>query len=126
MTYSDYLKEQCAGLSPYAAGREREKLLALGLRLLGQQFSIKFKEPLQIDANGEFSLVCETDIVGMLPFYGVAFVALLNKHNPRTGILPTKHMDPANNWCRINHFDVERMLNEDLKDLEQHNEGQPC
>ena len=50
--------------------------------------------------------------------YGVTFAALLCKHNPRTGIYPTKHMDPKNGWCRIHHFDVECMLNEGLPDTQ--------
>ena len=117
MTYSEYIEVECKGMSPWAAGREREKLLALGIRLLGHQFFIQFKEPLYMDSRGEFSLVCETGIVGKHQVYGIAFVTLPNKHSPRTGVYPTKYMSSSNNWCHIGHFDVERMLNEALKDL---------
>ena len=114
MTFSDTIQQECKGLAPFQAGNHREQMLAAGLRQLAPLHGIRFREPLQIDSNGEFSLVCATDIVGASPVYGESFVALLNKHNPRTGILPTKYMDPRNSWCRINHFDVERMLNEGL------------
>ena len=114
MTFSEDIQNQCKGLAPFQAGYKRETLLAAGLRTLASRFGLRFREPLYIDTNGEFSLVCCSDIVGKAPCYGQPFVDLLNKHNPRTGVYPTKYMDPSNNWCRINHFDVERMLNEGL------------
>lgn len=114
MTFSDTIQQECKGLTPWEVGRHRENMLAGGLRELAMLHGIRFREPLYIDGNGEFSLVCCSDIVGKAPCYGQPFVALLNKHNPRTGIYPTKYMDPRNNWCRINHFDVECMLNEGL------------
>jgi len=122
MTYSDTIQEECKGLSPYHAGMHREKMLACGLRMLALYHGIRFREPLQIDSNGEFALVAMLNHEEVYtPWasvqcgpYGETFVALLNKHNPRTGIRPTKYMHAKDGWCRINHFDVERMLNEGL------------
>lgn len=119
MSTSELIAIETKGMSPWEAGRKRELMLAAGLRQLAIIHGITFREPLQIDAAGEFSLVValpgergmKSDPCGE---YGETFVALLNRHNPRTGIFPTKHMDPRNGWCRINHFDVERMLNEGL------------
>lgn len=122
MNFSELIAQETKGMTQWEAGRKREQLLASGLRTLGAKHGIRFREPLQIDTNGEFSLVVllnpedeHTPSASVqCGSYGVSFVALLNKHNPRTGIRPTKHMDPRNGWCRINHFDVERMLNEGL------------
>lgn len=120
MTFSDTIQQECKGLSPYHAGKHREQMLAGGLRQLALYHGIKFREPLQIDSNGEFSLVAEhpTAERGFMGDpcgeYGERFAALLSKHNPRTGIMPTKHLHSKDGWCRINHFDVERMLNEGL------------
>lgn len=110
MNFSELIAQETKGMTPWETGQKREQLLASGLRTLGAKFGLLFREPLYIDTNGEFSLVVDHDVRG----YGQPFVDLLNKHNPRTGIKPTKYMDPRNNWCRINHFDVERMLNEAL------------
>jgi hypothetical protein len=110
MNMTEIIAHETKGMTPWEAGRMRESMLATGLRTLGAKHGLLFREPLQIDSNGEFSLAVDHDVHG----YGQPFVDLLNRHNPRTGILPTKHMDPRNGWCRINHFDVERMLNEGL------------
>jgi hypothetical protein len=122
VTFSEDIQNQCKGFTPLETSRMRESMLATGLRILGAKHGLLFREPLQIDSNGEFSLVAAGADDGPYPSwgsqpcgtYGASFVALLNKHNPRTGMLPTKYMDPSNGWCRINHFDVERMLNEGL------------
>ncbi len=110
MTFSEIIAKETKGMNPWETGQKREQLLASGLRTLGAKFGLLFREPLYIDSNGEFSLVVDHDVRS----YGQPFVDLLNKHNPRTGVRPTKYMDPRNGWCRINHFDVERMLNEGL------------
>lgn len=85
----------------------REKALADGLRALATKYGFDFKEPLQITSNGEFVLSLAYNAR-----YGEAFVLLLNKHRPRTGMHPTKFIDPSNSWCMMNHFDVARMLDE--------------
>lgn len=91
--------------TPWEQGHNREVALADGLRKLAATFGLQFKEPLHIDSRGEFNLFL---VDGQR--YGDAFVALLNQHSPRTGYAPTKYMDPANSWCIMNHFDVQRML----------------
>lgn len=98
---------------PY--GNQREACLVQSLIALGEAFDLRFKQPLYIDSNGEFSLVVlHPD--GRRPEmgcgrYGEEFVKLLNKHRPRTGVTPgTQSAD--NGWCRINHFDAERMVQE--------------
>ncbi len=78
--------------------------LADGLRALATAHGVTFREPLQIDARGEFALIVERT------GYGEKLAALLSRHNARTGIRPGAMLDALNGWCAMNHFDVERML----------------
>lgn len=119
MSTTELIADLTKGMTPWEAGRKRESMLAAGLRQLAIKHGIKFREPLQIDSNGEFSLVAALPGERGMPSdpcgeYGESFVALLNKHGPRTGIMHTKFMHDKDGWCRIGHFDVESMLNEGL------------
>lgn len=91
---------------PLQQGGLREAALADGLRKLATKYGFTFKEPLHINTLGEFNLFL---VQGT---YGEEFVALLNKHSPRTGLYPTKFIDPSNSWCMMGHFDVALMLDE--------------
>lgn len=91
---------------PVQQAEARGQALKEGLRRLADKFGLVFEENLNIDSRGEIKLF----LFGGT--YGPEFVKLLNKHNPRTGIYPTKFIDPSNNWCMMNHFDVARMLEE--------------
>ncbi len=101
-------------LSPLAEGDRREIALAEGLRRLAAANGIKFREPLQIDSNGEFSLA----VVGSDPQhpnacgkFGETIAALLNESGgARCGILPTKYHSAENGWCRLNHFAAQSIL----------------
>ncbi len=101
-------------LSPVAHGNNRETHLAEALRAVAAKTGVTLREPLRIDSNGEFSIVAvptePTNIPGAAGRYSDEFVALLNRHNPRCGVLPTAHLLPENGWCRMNHFDVERLV----------------
>lgn len=92
-------------LTPVAHGNRREKALCAAIVLVAADFGVQLKPPSCIDARGEISVVTETGN------YGEAFSALLNTHcRPRTGILPTAIMKEWDSWCRVNHFDVERLV----------------
>lgn len=93
--------------APVQQADAREQALADGLRRLATKFGLTFQEPLHIDSRGEFNLFLETGAR-----YGETFVLLLNKHSPRTGVAPTKFIDPLNSWCMMSHFNVARMLDE--------------
>ena len=92
--------------SPLDIGRKREARLAQGLRDLGTEHNIQFAEPLQIDSRGEFKLVVDA------PGFGPELVDLINAHRPRTGAqaMDPGYLLPTSTWCRMNHFDVEKML----------------
>jgi hypothetical protein len=91
---------------PVQQADARGTALKEGLRRLATKFGFVFQERLHINSRGEIDLFLFSGS------FGEEFVKLLNKHNPRTGIYPTKFMDPSNSWCMMNHFDVARMLEE--------------
>lgn len=92
---------------PVQQADARGQALKEGLVRLADKYGFKFHANLYINSRGEIDLFLEKGYT-----YGPEFVKLLNKHNPRTGIHPTKFMDPSNSWCMMNHFDVARMLEE--------------
>lgn len=102
-------------MNPLEQSRQREAKLVQGLRQLATKYGTTFREPLQIDSRGEFSLVISnrtthdgaTDPTGQ---YGEPLAELLSQFNPRTGTALTRFLLPENGWCYMHHFDVERML----------------
>jgi hypothetical protein len=119
-TYAKRMKDHdkmMAKLSPVLAGDYRAHHLADGLRELAKKHGIKFREPLHIDTNGEFHLTVSNGTAHDGPNDGCGkygtLLPILNRHNPRTGIRSTSNMGDSG-WCMMNHFDVERMLNDNL------------
>lgn len=106
MSHNNYDHSAFAG-SPVQRADARQQALMAGLHRLATKYGFAWKSSLYINSRGEIDLFLEDG-----QKYGPEFVLLLNKHNPRTGINPTKYMDPSNNWCMMNHFDVTRMLEE--------------
>lgn len=109
--YDKILKNpEFEGIHP---SRKRELILADGLRTLAKNNNIQLKEPLQIDSLGEFSIVVEPEkgaYTNSCGKFGDTFAKTISQYEPRTGVIPTKHLDGLNGWCRINHFSVEKML----------------
>lgn len=101
-------------ITPLPHSRERESLLSKGLVLMGQICGIHLKEPLQIDANGEFSVVAKdpnSNLPGFAGQFGSEFAHWLSQINTRTGVSASKReVLPENGWCNINHFEVEKLL----------------
>jgi len=92
-------------MTPVARGDAREKLLALGLSEIicfyGKEVD---KKILGIDARGEMPCVVKGK-------YGDDMAAFISRFPRRTGISPCDgRVLPCNNWCRLNHFDVEKMI----------------
>lgn len=109
---SKYSHEAFLPLAGWHAGQAREKELVEGLKRLAKAHGKTFKGLYGIDARGEISIIVDNGGNFGCGEYGDDLAALLSRHNPRTGIYPTKHMDARNGWCHMNHFDVARMLEE--------------
>jgi len=97
----------------FAASQIREQALIDGLHAIAADCKIKLK-PTHIDSNGEFAVNAESekgpfsDVCGP---YGEAFASWLSRVPRRTGIsASTSPVLPENGWCRINHFDAERLV----------------
>ena len=94
------------GLFPLQESQRREDALREGLRSLAASEGIEFEGGLHIDSNGDFNLV-----VSNHRGFGPRIAALLNlSGGARTGIFPTRHLLPTNNWCRLNHFAAQSIL----------------
>lgn len=104
--------------------RAREKHIAQALREIASEHGVRLQEPVQIDSNGEFSVVAmppdgrDPNVHGC-GRYGEAFAAVLTAHNARTGVRPGAILDPQNGWCRINHFDAERLVGQCVLEAER-------
>lgn len=100
--------------SSFDHARERETILASGLRALATRCGITLKEPLQIDSNGEFFVSVVSPHAGhpsACGHFGVEFAAAISHVPRRYGIQSTDvPAEPSNGWTRINHFDVEKLI----------------
>jgi hypothetical protein len=96
-------------LNPVDLSRAREAALIEGLQALADAYG-KTLMPPSIDGRGDMSFTLSPPNGG--PTYGVDLAAWLNEIPVAYGM--TNHMQghvlPQNNWCRINHFNVERLL----------------
>jgi hypothetical protein len=98
-------------LKPVQLGDAREKAIVNGLHALAAVFGKEIDYTF-IDANGELNFNILGAAQGRGGEYGEDLAALLSQVPRRMGISPTTSpMLPQNNWCRINHFDAERLLN---------------
>jgi len=102
-------------LSPWDQSKKREARIAKGLRDIAAKHGVKLREPLHIDANGEYSIVASNRTTNDGPQsptgkFGT-MAEVLSKYPTRTGISATKgHVNPDNGWLRMNHFDAEQMV----------------
>lgn len=100
-------------ISSFEHSRKREAALAKGLTAIALNYGVVLQQPLQIDSNGEFSIVAVKE--GQDPRYGCGqfgekFAAALGK-NWRSGINTADfNMLPENGWCRLNHFEAEKIV----------------
>lgn len=121
---ADFLKEVdalCSATLQFNTGKiaaypfsvQRGDLLGKALQCLAASHGVTLETPLHIDSRGEFSIVAlpadgSSPKLGCGP-YGEAFAAILNQHRPRQGINPGVVL-PESGWCRMNHFEVEKMV----------------
>lgn len=102
-------------ITPFELGRRREQRLAQELIALAKKHGVVLREPLQIDTNGEYCLAVSNGSVNDGPSdpcgdFG-ALAKVLSKYRPRTGARPSK-VYSYDGWCYMNHFDVEKMIEE--------------
>lgn len=100
-------------LSPVEHRDAREAALGKALLALAREHGVQLQQPVQINANGEYSLVAMPadgrDVrLGAGSFGTLA--AVLNRHRPRTGVSAGAVLPPENGWCWMSHFDVEEMV----------------
>lgn len=92
-------------LKPVQFADSRERALQNGLHSLANHFGKKIQYT-RIDGNGEMNFIIEGG-----EGYGDELAEILSNVPRRTGI--ASYDGPVlgcNSWCRINHFDVERLL----------------
>ncbi len=97
-------------LKPAPYGNARETAIVEGLHALAAHFG-KEIDFTRIDANGELNFNLKGSAQGLGGEYGEELAAIISQVPRRMGVSPTDAaMLPQNNWCRINHFDAERLL----------------
>ena len=100
-------------LSPVAYKDVREAALADALRGMAARHQVTLEEPLQVDANGEYSIIAVHPDGPMLTHgcgkFHPEFAAALTRHRARTGMRPSV-ISPDNGWCRLNHMEAEKMV----------------
>lgn len=121
-TLDEAVRKGIEALAPLPFARLREQKLCQGIVELARKHGTEIAHPLAIDGNGEISVIGAKEIPGnpnsQLRPYGEAFAAILCKYPVRCGIVPsTGYVLPSNTWCRMNHFDVERMLRADYPEF---------
>lgn len=116
------LRNPDTSMKPVQLGDQREAALVAGLHGLAEEFGKQISHT-YIDSNGEMAF----NIIGpegntpgaSCGQYGEELAAWLSTVPRRTGARPTTSpILPENGWCRINHFDVERLLLAVAEDLE--------
>lgn len=94
--------------------RRRDVFVSRALLAMAESHGIEFQSPLNVDGRGEYTLIARPKEGGS-PAYGAgefgdALAKVLNEYQPCTGVVPGAHLDGKSGWCRMNHFDAERMV----------------
>lgn len=94
-------------LKPVPFADAREAALVEGLHGLAAEYGLRI-DFTRIDGNGEMAF----NVLGRPGRYGAALAAWLSRVPRRNGLVArtNSRVLPENNWCWINHFDVERLL----------------
>jgi hypothetical protein len=103
-------------ISAYAFANMRGPYIAQALQAVAHELGADLKEPMHIDSRGEYAILAKRaegavaasyDAVG---HYGEAFVEVLNRYSPRTGIFAGAILSASCGWCYLNHFDAEKLV----------------
>lgn len=111
-------------ISAWEYGNQRATALAATITAMAAETGVTLQQPMGIDGNGEFSIVALHES-GRPPSQGAGayseeFCAALNRHRPRTGMVGAAcTLLPENGWCRMNHFDAEKMVIEHFLKVEK-------
>lgn len=104
-------------LKPVQYAQKRELVLKDFLGALAEQYG-RVVKPSWIDTNGEMNF--NVDTAKGPEDYGPELAELISRVPRRTGVSPTDFpSQPTANWCRINHFDVEKLVEHVQKDIQQ-------
>jgi hypothetical protein len=93
--------------------RARQEAISKALNAVAALQGVTLRLPLQIDSNGDYSIVATSKDAPNPLYPGNKYGSLaevLNRHNPRCGMYGSSTLLPEGNWCMMNHFDVERMV----------------
>lgn len=100
-------------LNPLEFARVREESIGRALVAVAADCGVTLEQPVQIDSNGEYSVVVKQEATysgwGQAQ-YGPTLAEVLNQHNPRTGVAPGACMAADNSWCHLNHFAAEALV----------------
>lgn len=92
----------------------REAALASALVALASMLGVTLRQPLCIDARGEFSIVALPANGGDPSYgcghFGARLAELLTQHKARTGAYGPAQLYDHSGWCRLNHFDAEALV----------------
>lgn len=106
--------QKSGDLLPVHASDQRETALIKGVMAVARYFGVSLKPICAIDSRGELSLatVSENPMHRAGDPFSDSFCDVLNRHAvTRCSVNQRAMMDPAHsNWCKINHFDAERMV----------------
>jgi hypothetical protein len=101
-------RKRVAGeVKPVPAGNARSFLLIKAVSEMASTMNVTLKPMHAITTFGELEIASVNGVV-----FSKEFCDALNTYcKPRCGIYPTAVMEPVHsNWCRINHFDAEKMI----------------
>lgn len=96
----------------------RSAAICAAVKAMARSFGVQLG-PLSIDSLGELSVVAVRAGAAGLPGcgqFGGPFAARLNTANPRTGVqYGSAQLHSQSGWCKINHFDAEKLVLEYAK-----------
>lgn len=99
--------------SSVAHANTRQAAILAAVRFMAKSFGVQLAPMHAIDANGEISIVAldgDRDPSLGCGRFGGPFAALLNTANPRTGVMPGATLCSESGWCRLNHFEAEKLV----------------
>jgi hypothetical protein len=94
-------------ISAYAFANMRGPYIAQALQAVAHELGADLKEYAILAKRAEGAVAASYDAVG---HYGEAFVEVLNRYSPRTGIFAGAILSASCGWCYLNHFDAEKLV----------------
>lgn len=118
-TLDEVIRKFVKELKPLPFAKLREEKLCEGLILLAKKAGTKIENPHSIDSNGEIKIHGKENNQREHTPFGEELVKILNRYPVRRGTQATiGHVLPENNWGKMHHFDVQKMLKTELPEFE--------